>query len=93
MDLDKTLEERGARYGSFMEHSTVTQELKEVIYGKMSSQKLDSLQPDQREAIDMICHKLGRIVAGNPHYYDSWVDIAGYAKLVGDRLAVRVAAQ
>jgi len=34
----------------------------------------------------MICHKIGRIVNGDPNYYDSWADIAGYAKLVSDRL-------
>lgn len=40
----------------------------------------------QREAIEMICHKLARIVNGDPYYADSWTDIAGYAKLVADRL-------
>jgi hypothetical protein len=34
----------------------------------------------------MIAHKIGRIVNGDPRYADSWVDIAGYAKLVADRL-------
>jgi hypothetical protein len=41
---------------------------------------------DQAEALDMICHKIGRIVNGDPDYADSWIDIAGYAKLVADRL-------
>jgi hypothetical protein len=36
--------------------------------------------------MDMIMHKIGRIVNGDPDYADSWVDIAGYAKLVADRL-------
>jgi hypothetical protein len=88
MDLDKTLEERGSRYGSFMEHARLTQELKKLIFDSMSPQRLESLEPDQREAIDMICHKLGRIGAGDPHYSDSWLDIAGYAKLVADRLDI-----
>jgi len=34
----------------------------------------------------MIAHKIGRIINGDPDYDDSWVDIAGYAKLVSDRL-------
>jgi hypothetical protein len=34
----------------------------------------------------MVVHKIGRILNGDPHYADSWVDIAGYAKLVADRL-------
>ena len=44
------------------------------------------LAPDQQEALDMICHKVGRIVNGDPDYIDSWDDIAGYARLVADRL-------
>ena len=34
----------------------------------------------------MICHKIGRILNGDPDYGDSWRDIAGYALLVADRL-------
>jgi hypothetical protein len=41
---------------------------------------------DQREAIDMIIHKLGRIINGNPDKVDSWRDVAGYSTLVADRL-------
>jgi hypothetical protein len=41
---------------------------------------------DQWEALEMIVHKIGRIVNGNPDKIDHWVDIAGYAKLVADRL-------
>ena len=44
------------------------------------------MQPDQKEALFMIAHKIGRIINGDPDYADSWIDIAGYAKLVGDRL-------
>jgi hypothetical protein len=31
-------------------------------------------------------HKIGRIVNGNPDAVDHWIDIAGYAKLISDRL-------
>lgn len=34
----------------------------------------------------MIQHKIARILNGDPDYVDNWVDIAGYAKLVADRL-------
>ena len=34
----------------------------------------------------MICHKLGRIINGDPNYDDSWLDIAGYAQLIVNRL-------
>jgi hypothetical protein len=34
----------------------------------------------------MICHKMARIVNGDADYDDSWIDIAGYATLVAERL-------
>jgi hypothetical protein len=45
-----------------------------------------NLVSDQREALDMIVHKIGRIINGDPNYIDSWQDIIGYAQLVKDRL-------
>lgn len=84
-DVTAVLTERGARYGKFTDHARVTQTLKAICTRHAETQGVD-LEPDQQEAIDMICHKLGRIVNGDPNYADSWVDIAGYAKLVADRL-------
>ena len=42
------------------------------------------------EALDMICHKIARIINGDPNHLDSWQDIAGYARLVAERLQGRV---
>lgn len=83
--VDAILTERGTRYGKFKDHADVTQRLKYIIRVHMGA-KYDLLEPDQQEALEMICHKLGRIANGDPDYADSWVDIAGYAKLVSDRL-------
>jgi hypothetical protein len=44
------------------------------------------LAPYQKEALEMKAHKIGRILNGDPDYSDSWIDIAGYAQLVADRL-------
>jgi len=76
------LAERGARYGVFKDHAEITQRLKV----SMHHGNWGGLDPDQKEALEMICHKIGRILNGDPNYADSWDDIAGYAKLVGDRL-------
>jgi hypothetical protein len=84
-DVTAVLVERGSRYGPFTGHAAVTQDLKGVITGHLAVRGKE-LRPDQQEALDMICHKIGRIVNGDADYADSWVDIAGYAKLVGDRL-------
>lgn len=82
-DITTTLTERGSRYGKFKDHARISQELKAVMHGRSG---WDRLKPDQREALDMVQHKVARILNGDPDYADSWVDIAGYAKLVADRL-------
>ena len=82
MDITDTLQERGQRYGVFTRHAEISQQLKEVI----NQYQTKVLASDQQEALDMICHKIGRILNGDPDYADSWHDIAGYAQLVADRL-------
>lgn len=81
--IDATLAERGSRYGSFDGHARITQAIKRAC---QDSPKWPLLADDQREAIEMIAHKLGRILNGDPDYHDSWHDIVGYTKLVADRL-------
>lgn len=83
-DIDETLAERGNRYGSFISHAVVTQRIKQAMAG---SDKWHLLAPDQKEALEMVAHKIGRILNGDPNYHGSWHDIVGYAKLVADRLA------
>ena len=81
--IAEILAERGNRYGDFYGHAIITQNLKTL----MSAQhNWDNLFPDQKEALEMIAHKIGRILNGDPNYADSWIDIAGYAKLVSDRI-------
>lgn len=82
-DIDAVLTERGSRYGEFKDHAHITQAIKYEIRQGPSFVKMED---DMVEALDMIAHKIGRIVNGDPRYADSWVDIAGYAKLVADRL-------
>ena len=85
-DTNNLLAERGARYGKFIDQSRIAQTLKSVLRCEMGKAKWNYLMSDQKEALDMICHKLARIANGDPDYHDSWADIAGYAKLVSDRL-------
>ena len=86
MNINDTLKERGARYGAFEDHARVTQRLKRVVAEEIKRQE-KYIEQDQQEALDMIFHKIGRIVAGDPNYADSWHDIAGYAMLIEKRLA------
>ena len=77
--IDETLQQRGNRYGDFIGHATVTQQLKSAMYAHPN---YALLTPDKREALEMIQHKIGRILNGDPNYQDSWTDIIGYARLI-----------
>ena len=83
--IGATLSERGARYGEYREHARITQAIKRAM---VDSPNWSTLADDQREALEMVAHKVGRILNGDPDYHDSWHDIIGYTKLVADRLDV-----
>ena len=83
MNIDETLKERGARYGEFVDHAYVTQSLKVAM---ACGEKWLDLDNDMKEALEMVAHKIGRIVNGDPNYIDSWTDIIGYTRLVEKRL-------
>ncbi len=84
--VEAILNERGTRYGTFAHHAECAQRLKHVVRDELMRRN-KGLAADQQEAIDMILHKLARVINGDANYADSWVDIAGYAKLVADRLS------
>jgi hypothetical protein len=83
--INNILAERGARYGDFDGHARITQNIKAAMRGGNLT-KWFGLADDQREALEMIAHKIGRILNGDPNWEDSWADMAGYSKLVADRL-------
>jgi hypothetical protein len=83
--VDAILDDRAQDYGKFIQGAEIMQMLKRMVHNYIEARGT-KLAFDQREAIDMIIHKLGRIINGNPDKVDTWVDIAGYAKLVADRL-------
>ena len=84
-DIAGTLAERGSRYGDFPGHAKITQNIKRAMQDSLN---WDHLTDQQREALEMVAHKIGRILNGDPNYHDSWHDIIGYTKLVADELAV-----
>ena len=88
MNIEQTLNERGNRYGEFAGHAQVSQRLKEMARFELSYRD-KRLAEDQREALDMIFHKIARIINGDPDYADSSADIAGYATLVANRLEAK----
>lgn len=79
---DQLIKERGATYGSFTDAARTAQALKRVI----SNECKGSMPDYQREALDFIMTKVARLVCGDSNHEDTWADIAGYARLVVDRL-------
>jgi hypothetical protein len=79
MSIQDTLNERAKTHGSFAENAIIMQDLKDRM---KFSENWDGLLKYQKEALEMIQHKIGRILSGNPHEPDHWKDISGYATLV-----------
>ena len=75
--------ERGSRYGKFKDGAKIMRAIKCVMH---NTDGWSRLTDSQREALDMIQHKIGRILNGDPAYDDNWKDIAGYSKLIADEL-------
>lgn len=82
-DIDTTLAERGTRYGEYVNHAQITQDLKDVM---RATPKWQVLKAHQKETLEMVAHKIGRILNGDPDYHDSWHDLVGYCKLTADEL-------
>lgn len=82
-DVHTTLAARQKTHGEYADHARVTQMIKAAMEAEPGYKHLP---PIMRESLAMFAHKIGRIVVGNPYHADHWVDIAGYAQLVVDRL-------
>jgi hypothetical protein len=82
-DVNALLDEREARYGAYEGMAAIAQQLKTALH---MAPKWDFLAFDQKESLEMIVHKIGRILNGSPDYLDGWVDIAGYSQLIVNRL-------
>ena len=87
-NIDETLKERGINHGKFVDNGTTAQKLKDVVRTVGSDGVLhwNKLRPTQKEALDMILHKIARILSGDPNFHDHWHDICGYSKLAADEL-------
>jgi hypothetical protein len=83
MNVEEILAERQKVHGEFRTHAQLAQALKAVVW---DSENALRLTPVQREGLEMILHKVARILNGNPDHKDHWDDIAGYATLVAKEM-------
>ena len=82
-NIETTLKERQKTHGDFMHNATIAQLIKDIMHCQPNWLLL---LPDQKEALDMIASKIGRMLAGEPNNAEHPHDIAGYATLVEKRL-------
>lgn len=89
---DQLLDERNSTHGSFIVNSGISQTIKLLLRGELTSEQLcetqfyfqngyESLGMIHKEALDHVAGKLGRIYAGQPTFDDHWDDCSGYFKL------------
>lgn len=83
-DTNIILLERSKTHGDYAAQASLTQTFKWAMHGSKNWQALDS---SERESLEMIALKIGRILEGNSGHQDHWDDIAGYAKLISNQIA------
>lgn len=81
--LSALLADRATTHGDFHNSSRTMQKFKRAARRSPNWERMDV---SQREALDMILHKIGRVLHGDPTHKDHWDDIAGYAALVAQDL-------
>src|SRR5699024_12051327 len=86
---NKNILQKESSYDGMNRQGELTKELKGVHHDHEWWHKLTG---GQQEALDMIMHKVSRIVCGDNLYIDSWRDIAGYAQVIVDALETTVGA-
>lgn len=82
------LNTREETHGDFVTPCRISRRLKDVIYAELMHRgvRRQEMPADYAlEALDMICHKIARIIAGRWDFPDHWDDISGYATQVSLR--------
>lgn len=84
MDIENILSTREKTHGEFEHNSLFIQDCKDIA--RANPAYWEHLPPTVRESIDMILHKLGRVIYGDYEFKDHWLDIQGYAQLIIDEI-------
>ena len=77
--MEALLTERSKTHGNWIDNARIAQSTKELWRKENGWERLSDAQ---REALEMIAHKIARVLSGDPNYVDHWADVAGYAELV-----------
>lgn len=88
MSVELVLRDRETIHGLYHQQAALSEFLKDEMH---RSSNWHRLEPTQRQALDMIATKIGRILTGDPRCIDHWKDIQGYSRLVEKDLEERTA--
>jgi hypothetical protein len=75
---EETLALRESIYGPFNVHAAAEQDIKRAVVKQPGWNQLNDVQ---KSALDMIVHKIARILNNSADYDDNWHDISGYSTL------------
>jgi hypothetical protein len=81
--IDEILNERRHTHGPYTEQARVSQMLKEIA---RATSRWNHLPMHQKESVDMIMHKLARVLTGDNSFRDHWDDISGYSILSANEI-------
>lgn len=81
--IEDTIKERTKTCGKFR---AITQTAYDLKFTLRQGDKFTRMPPYMWEGLEMIAHKMARIVQGDPFYIDHWRDIQGYARLIEQEL-------
>jgi hypothetical protein len=72
-----TIPNRDHQHGGMEAVGEISQHMKMAM---RDGRNWESLTPGEQEALDMVAHKIARILSGaDPHDPEHWTDLAGYA--------------
>ena len=88
-NIQATLNEREKTHGDYANTARIIQDLKHVVRRELVLRQQRGQSPllyTQLETIEMIMHKVGRIISGDNNAVDHYHDIACYATLCANEL-------
>jgi len=78
MIVQNILNAREKTHGNYREVARIAQEFRAIMRNSVGWERMSD---EQREALDSMATKFGRLGSGDPHFRDHWDDLAGYATL------------
>jgi hypothetical protein len=78
MDVLEMIAAREITHGDFRDVARIAQRFKAIAQAEYK----DKHGAVHREGMEMILHKIARMLAGDPDFDDHWKDVGGYAERV-----------